>query len=99
MEKTGLSLFQKFIKRTFDIIASLLGLFLFWWLILLAYIIASIDTKENGFFIQQRVGRDGKLFKLVKIKTMGEDSTIDTHITKNRIQGLRQVDRYLEKQK
>jgi lipopolysaccharide/colanic/teichoic acid biosynthesis glycosyltransferase len=57
-------------KRTFDILLALLGLFLTGWIILVAFLIASIETKSLGLFIQKRVGRDGKLFNVFKIKTM-----------------------------
>ncbi|MED4979327.1 sugar transferase [Geobacillus stearothermophilus] len=80
--KQGLSLFDKFIKRSFDLVFSLLGLIFFSWLIILAFVIASIETKSNGFFIQKRVGKDGKIFNVIKIKTMkpvkGLNSTVTT---------------------
>ncbi len=58
------------IKRMFDITVSFLGLLITWWIILIAWIVAFIETKSNGFFIQQRVGKDGRLFNVIKIKTM-----------------------------
>lgn len=70
-------------KRLFDFILSFIGLCLTWWLILLAWIIASIDTKSNGFFLQKRVGKDGKLFTVIKIKTMRPLTGVDTTITKD----------------
>ncbi len=67
-------------KRTFDILFALLGLFLTGWIILIAFVIASIETKSFGLFIQNRVGRDGKLFNVLKIKTMREIEGIEhTH--------------------
>jgi len=69
------------IKRVFDIIFSLIGLILTWPIILIAWIIASLDTKSNGMFIQKRVGKDGKLFNIYKIKTMKKVDNIDTTIT------------------
>lgn len=68
-------------KRLFDITASALGLAAFSWLILLAWVVASADTRANGFFTQQRVGRHGKLFSVVKIRTMRVDIAHDTHVT------------------
>lgn len=69
-------------KRTFDITVSLVGCVALLWLMALAWIVASIDTRQNGLFIQMRVGRDGRLFPLLKIRTMrtvaGWTSTVTT---------------------
>ena len=72
---------NKISKNIFDFVISFLGLLFSWWLILIAWIIASIETKSNGFFIQKRVGKNGKLFNVYKIKTMKKVDGIDTTIT------------------
>jgi lipopolysaccharide/colanic/teichoic acid biosynthesis glycosyltransferase len=72
---------QAFIKRTFDISGSFTGLLLTWWLILLAWILASLDTRSNGFFTQERVGREGMIFKVIKIRTMRPINGIKTNVT------------------
>jgi lipopolysaccharide/colanic/teichoic acid biosynthesis glycosyltransferase len=77
----GLSFTLSLIKRCFDFGVSFVGLSLSFWLILLAWLAASIDTGSNGFFIQPRVGRKGRLFRVVKIKTMRPIKSIDTTIT------------------
>ena len=69
------------LKRLFDSFLSLLGLLVFSWLILIVWLVATIDTKSNGFFIQNRVGQGGKLFNLIKIKTMKPLDSIKTTIT------------------
>jgi len=61
---------DKLIKRIFDFVLALMGLLITWPIILVAWIIASIETKSNGMFSQIRVGENGKLFKIYKIKTM-----------------------------
>ena len=76
-----ISFFDKIIKRSFDIFASMLGLVLTSWLILLAYVAASIDTGKSGFFRQERVGRNGRLFKTIKVRTMRDVASIDTTVT------------------
>ena len=70
-----------FIKRAFDLCISIFGLVFFSWLILITWFIATIETNSNGFYIQKRVGRNGKLFKLIKIKTMKPHNSIQTTIT------------------
>lgn len=59
----------------------MLGLVLTSWLILLAYVAASIDTGKSGFFRQERVGRNGRLFKTIKVRTMRDVASIDTTVT------------------
>lgn len=61
---------NNFMKRFFDFSLALMGLFLFFWLIALAWLIAAFETRSNGFFIQNRVGRYGGIFGVIKIKTM-----------------------------
>lgn len=69
------------LKRFFDFVVSFVGLCLTWWIIFIAWIVATLETKSNGFFVQRRVGRDGKLFNVVKIKTMKKVDGVDTTIT------------------
>ena len=64
---------SRFIKRTFDIFLSIILILIFFPLILIAFILASFDTKSFGLFFQERVGAKGKLFTLIKIKTMTDD--------------------------
>ncbi|MDX1823158.1 MAG: sugar transferase [Thiohalomonadales bacterium] len=79
----GLGIGQAAQKRLFDLMCSALGLFACWWLILVAWIAATIDTRSNGFFIQKRVGRNGKVFRVVKIKTMRPIASLDTTVTRS----------------
>lgn len=71
----------KILKRIFDFIFSLIGLFFSVPIIFLAWLLASIDTRSNGFFVQQRVGRSGRIFKIIKIKTMKKVEGLHTNIT------------------
>lgn len=78
----GLGAFQAFQKRVFDLFFAVLGLLAVWWLILLAWLAACIDTRSNGFFVQKRVGRNGKIFRVVKVKTMRPVAAFDTTVTR-----------------
>lgn len=62
--------FQSLNKRLIDLTLAIIGISLTWWLILIAWIVASLDTRANGMFAQKRVGKDGKLFYVLKIRTM-----------------------------
>ena len=57
-------------KRLFDIAISFIALLLFGGLIFLGWIAASIDTKNNGFFRQQRIGQFAKPFYIIKLRSM-----------------------------
>jgi lipopolysaccharide/colanic/teichoic acid biosynthesis glycosyltransferase len=81
MSVRGLTFKQALLKRVFDITFSALGLLVSFPMICIAWAIASIETSSNGFFMQQRVGQNGKLFKVIKIKTMKRIDGIDTSIT------------------
>jgi lipopolysaccharide/colanic/teichoic acid biosynthesis glycosyltransferase len=82
LQITGIGAWQAFQKRAFDLFIAVLGLLAAWWLILLAWLAASIDTRSNGFFIQKRVGRNGEIFRVVKIKTMRPVAAFDTTVTR-----------------
>jgi lipopolysaccharide/colanic/teichoic acid biosynthesis glycosyltransferase len=57
---------------------AIVGLALTTWLIVLAWIAASIDTRANGMFTQRRVGRYGEPFTIFKIRTMRASGTTST---------------------
>ena len=81
-EFVGLTLTQAFLKRFFDIVGAAVGLLLTGWIILPAFIAATVDTRSNGFFTQARVGRHGRIFRVIKIRTMrlikGHYTTVTT---------------------
>lgn len=83
VEQEGLSVPQAIQKRAFDVVVSAVGLTLSGWLILLAWVAASLDTRSNGFFTQRRVGKDGRLFTVVKIKTMRPSRELTTTVTRS----------------
>lgn len=59
------------IKRVFDIIASLFGLLLLWWVYPIVAILIKVKMPGGpAFFCQKRVGLDGKLFTCHKFRTM-----------------------------
>ncbi|MEN3046174.1 MAG: undecaprenyl-phosphate glucose phosphotransferase [Candidatus Hydrothermales bacterium] len=70
LKEKGLNLFQRFIKRSFDIIFSLLFLIIFSPIFILVAILIKLTSKGPVFYKQDRVGKDGKIFKLYKFRTM-----------------------------
>ena len=76
-----MSKLEKIQKRVFDIVLSLIGITFTWWIVFFAWVVASIETKSNGLFMQKRVGKDGELFLVFKIKTMKSIAGIETTVT------------------
>lgn len=79
--QSQLSFRQRLLKRGFDVIASSVGLIVLCPLILVGWIAATISTGANGFFLQRRVGRHGRLFPLLKLRSMRNVQNMDTTVT------------------
>tara|TARA_B100000513_G_scaffold3364_1_gene2023 strand:+ start:464 stop:1051 length:588 start_codon:yes stop_codon:yes gene_type:complete len=58
------------IKRFFDFTFSLIGILILFPLMLLISLVIKLDSKGPIFFIQNRVGKDGKLFAMIKFRSM-----------------------------
>ena len=89
--------FYRFLKRSFDIIMSF---FLLGFLLLPSIIIGlviSLTSKGGPFFLQTRVGRYGKPFKIFKFRTMKKDSEGNQHITHKNDQRITKVGKFLRK--
>ncbi len=63
-------MYRNFVKRGLDVIFSGIALLCFSPIILVLIAILMIANKYSAFFVQERPGKDGKIFKLVKFKTM-----------------------------
>ena len=61
---------DQILKRMFDIVMAAIGLLPALPLIGLCWVVAAIETRSNGFFIQKRIGRHGRVIHVCKIKTM-----------------------------
>jgi O-antigen biosynthesis protein WbqP len=69
--------------RLIDFIAAFLGLLLLWPILLLVTIIGFFDT-GSPVFIQSRVGKNKKAFKLIKFRTMSVDTqSVASHLASN----------------
>lgn len=66
----GLTPGQRFLKRAFDLLLALTLLLPLLPVILFAAWMAARDTRASGFFLQQRVGRGGRPFCVIKLRTM-----------------------------
>jgi lipopolysaccharide/colanic/teichoic acid biosynthesis glycosyltransferase len=86
-------------KRAFDLIFSFLGLLLCFPVILIAWMAASLDTRSNGLFQQVRIGKEGRLFTIYKIKTMRNSGVSASTITTRGDPRITRTGRLLRKSK
>ena len=80
-------------KRLFDIFFSIFGLIIFSPFLSIILTIVWHKDKSNPFYISKRVGKNGKEFKLIKIRTMvknADKSNVDS--TRLMIKGLLKLD-------
>lgn len=63
-------MYKKYIKRILDFTLSLIALVVLSPVLLVLTVLGAVKMKGNPFFTQQRPGRDGKIFKLVKFRSM-----------------------------
>ena len=59
-----------FIKRFFDIILSLTAILLLSWLFIILAILVKCSSKGPVFYGHSRVGKNGKMFKVLKFRSM-----------------------------
>lgn len=58
------------IKRCIDLLGSLVGLIIFSPILLIIALIIKLTSKGTVFFLQDRLGRNGNIFKIIKFRTM-----------------------------
>ncbi len=95
----SLSPAQAFAKRAFDLIGATFGLAATFWIILPAWVAATLDTRKNGFFTQERIGRGGRIFRVIKIRTMREVPGMDSTVTTGRDQRITRLGRFWRRAK
>lgn len=67
-------MYKHFFKRVLDILISGIALLLIGWFILFVTLFLHFANKGAGaFFTQERPGKDGKIFKVIKFKTMTDE--------------------------
>ena len=70
-------------KKIIDLLFSFCILITFSPFILIAFIIVSFETKSFGFYAQKRVGLNGRIFTLYKLKTMYDTKESSTCTASN----------------
>lgn len=65
--------YEKFIKRPLDVVCALLALIVFCWLYAIVAILVRVKLGSPVLFKQDRPGKDEKIFKLYKFRTMTDE--------------------------
>lgn len=74
-------MYKFFFKRVFDFIISLIALLLIGWLLIIIVLWLHFANKGAGaFFYQERPGKDGKIFKVIKFKTMTDERDVEGNL-------------------
>lgn len=62
--------YEKYFKRPIDFFCGMAAVIVFSWLYLILIILGTIFMGGNPFFTQERPGKDGKIFRLIKFRSM-----------------------------
>ena len=74
-------MYKRFFKRLFDFLIVLCALLVIWPILLIVYIWLTIANKGAGaLFFQERPGLHGKIFKVMKFKTMTDERDADGNL-------------------
>ena len=74
-------MYKHFFKRVFDFVISLIALLLIGWFLIIVAIWLHFANKGAGaFFFQERPGKDAKIFKVIKFKTMTDEKDADGNL-------------------
>lgn len=63
-------MYQRYVKRVLDFSLSLFALIVLSPLLLVLIVVGAVQMKGNPFFTQLRPGKDEKIFRLIKFRTM-----------------------------
>ena len=88
--------YERFIKRPLDMICALLTLIIFCWLYALTAILVRIKLGSPVLFKQDRPGKNEKIFRLYKFRTMTEERDADNCLLPDDVR-LTKFGRFLRK--
>lgn len=74
-------MYRRYLKRILDFVIVFSALFVIWPLLLIIYIWLAIANKGAGaLFYQERPGKDGKIFKVMKFKSMTDERDVEGNL-------------------
>lgn len=87
-------MYAKCFKRIIDFTLSLLGLIILSPILLVLIVLGTLFMRGNPFFTQERPGKDEKIFKLIKFRTMDNRKDKDGYLLPDEIR-LNKYGRFL----
>lgn len=90
---------DRLIKRVLDIMLSAIGLILFGLFIIITIIISRIDTKLSGIFKQKRIGKEGAVFFVYKLRTMKNIEGVITSVSTSKDPRITNIGRLFRRTK
>lgn len=88
-------MYKHFFKRVFDFLIALVALLLIGWFLIIVAIWLHFANKGAGaFFTQDRPGKDGKIFRVIKFKTMTDERDAEGNLLPD-AQRLTKVGRFV----
>ena len=88
--------YEKYFKRPIDFFCGILAVIVFSWLYVILIILGTIFMRGNPFFTQERPGRNEKVFKLIKFRSMDNRKDKDGNLLSDSVR-LNKYGRILRK--
>ncbi len=92
-------MYQNYIKRFIDILASLCGMIILSPVFIIVCIVIKVTSPGPVLFKQERVGKNNKTFKILKFRSMRIDTPKDvpTHMLENPDQYITKIGKFMRK--
>jgi lipopolysaccharide/colanic/teichoic acid biosynthesis glycosyltransferase len=88
-------MYKRYIKRLIDVVVAVVTLVLTGWLLLVVAVFLHFANKGAGaFFLQERPGKDAKIFRIIKFKTMTDERDAEGNLLPD-AQRLTKVGRFV----
>lgn len=89
---------QQSVKRFIDVSASVFVMIAFSWVYLILMVLVKLGSKGPIFFKQERIGKDGKVFNILKFRTMYVDAEkLGPTLSKTNDPRITKIGRFLRK--
>lgn len=88
--------YERFFKRPIDFCCGVAAVIVFSWLYIILMILGAIFMGGNPFFTQERPGKDGKIFKMIKFRSMNNRKDKDGNLLPDSVR-LNKYGRFIRK--